>query len=50
MGLRDRPSDPVAKNPPTNVGDGGSIPGSGRFYIAMGQLSLCASATEPASL
>ena len=50
MRLRDLPSDPVAKNPPTNVGDGGSIPGLGRFYIAKGQLSLCAAATEPASL
>ena len=50
MGLRDLPGDPVAKKPPTSVGDNGSIPGSGRFYIAVGQLSLRATATEPASL
>ena len=50
MGLRDLPGDPVAKKPPTNVGDNGSIHGSGRFYIAVGQLSVRAAAAEPASL
>ena len=35
------------KNPPGNAGDTGSIPGSGRFHIAAGQLSPCAATAEP---
>ena len=34
---RDFPGDPVIKNLPSNVGDGGLIPGGGH---AVGQLSL----------
>ena len=55
--LRDFPGDPVVKNPPSNAGDVGSIPGWGtKIPHAMGQLSLqattclslCASTREPA--
>ena len=36
-------------NLPVNTGDTGSIPGLGRFHSVSGQLSLCATATEPVS-
>ena len=38
----------MVKNPPSNAGDVGSIPGRGtKFPHAAGQLSPCAAATEP---
>ena len=40
-------SGPVVKNPPTNAGNMGSIPGLGGFHKALGQLSPCARTTEP---
>ena len=40
---RDFPGGPVVKNPPSNAGDAGLIPGQGtKIPHAMGQLSLCA--------
>ena len=36
----------MAKNPPANAGDTGSIPGLGRFPRAVGQLSPCVATTE----
>ena len=45
---RDFPGGPVVKNPPSNAGDAGSIPGRGtRIPHAVGQLSLHATTTEP---
>ena len=42
----DFPGGPLAKNPPFNAGDLGSIPGQGtKIPRAMGQLSLCAVTT-----
>ena len=42
------PGGPVVKNPPSNAGDRGSIPGWGtKIPHALGQLSLCAATTEP---
>ena len=42
------PGGPVVKNPPSNAGDAGSIPGWGtKIPHAAGQLSLCATTTEP---
>ena len=36
------------KNPPSNAGDAGSIPGKGtKIPHAAGQLSRCTTATEP---
>ena len=47
----DFPGGPVVKNPPSNAGDAGSIPGRGsKVTHAMGQLSPCATTTEPAHL
>ena len=44
---RDFPGDPVVKNPPSNAGDVGSIPGQGtKIPRAMGQLSSCTTARE----
>ena len=49
--LGDFPGGPVVKNPPSNAGDTGSIPGRGtKIPHAMGQLSPPASTTELASL
>ena len=46
--MRDFPGGPVVKNLPSNVGGAGSIPGWGtKIPQAMGQLSPCATATEP---
>ena len=46
---RDFPDGPMVKNLPCNAGDTGSIPGRGtKIPYAMGQLSLCATTTEPA--
>ena len=43
----DFPGGPVVKNPPSNAGGMGSIPGRGaRFPHAVGQLSPSATATE----
>ena len=43
------PGGPVVKNLPSSTGDAGSIPGQGaKIPHAAGQLSLCATATEPA--
>ena len=48
-GLGDFPGGPVVKNPPTNVGDRGSIPGLGTMIPhAVEKLSLYATSTEPA--
>ena len=48
MGSRDFPGGPVVKNPPSNVGDMGSIPGQGaKIPHAMGQLSPHATTREP---
>ena len=47
--LRDFSGGPVVKNPPSNAGDTGLIPGRGtKIPHAMGQLSLRAVTTEPA--
>ena len=44
---RNFPGGPVAKNPPYNAGDAGSIPGQGtKIPHAMGQLSPRATTTE----
>ena len=38
----------MIKNPPSNTGDTGSIPGQGtKILHAAGQPSLCATTTEP---
>ena len=42
----DSPGGPVVKNPPTNAGDTGLIPGPGRFPHAAGQLSSHVTTTE----
>ena len=48
---RDFPGGPVVKNPPSNAGDVGSIPGRGtKIPHTTGQLSLRAATTELASL
>ena len=48
---RDFPGGPVAKNPPYNAGDAGSVPGQGtKIPHAMGQLSPHAATTELACL
>ena len=45
---RDFPAGPVVKNPPSNAGDVGSIPGQGtKIPHATGQLSLCATTRQP---
>ena len=44
---QDCPGGPVAKNPPANEGDTGSIPGQGRSHVPWGQLSLCTTITKP---
>ena len=47
--LGDFPGGAVVKNPPSNAGDVGSIPGRGtKIQHAAGQLSPRAAATEPA--
>ena len=38
----------VVKNPPANAGDTGSVPGPGRPYMPLSNLSPCATTTEPA--
>ena len=44
---RDFPGGPVVKNPPSNAGDAGSIPGRGtKIPRATGQLSPSATTTE----
>ena len=50
----DFPGDAVVKNPPSNAGDTGSIPGPGRSHITWSiqgrvpqLLSLCSRACEP---
>ena len=46
---RDFPGGSVVKNPPSNAGDAGSIPGRGtKIPHAAGQLSPHATTTEPA--
>ena len=46
---KDFPGGPAVKNLPSNAGDAGSIPGQGtKILYAAGQLSLCATTTEPA--
>ena len=48
---RDFPGGPAVKNPPSNEGGSGSIPGQGtKIPHAMGQLSLGATTTELACL
>ena len=48
---RDFPGGPVVKNPPSNAGDAGSIPGKGtRIPHATGQLGPHTTATELARL
>ena len=45
--IRDFPGGPVAKNPPSNAGDRGLIPGQGtKIPHATGQLSLRVTTTE----
>ena len=41
------PGGSVIKSLPANAADMGSIPDPGRSHIAMEQLSLCTTATEP---
>ena len=49
MDQRDLSGGPVVKNPPSNAGDLGSIPGRGtKIPHAAGQLSPCNATTEPA--
>ena len=49
--LGDFPGGPVVKNPPSNAGDAGSIPGwETRLSQAAGQLSPWATTTEPVRL
>ena len=44
----DFPGGPVVKNPPSNAGDAGLIPGQGtKIPHSAGQLSPCAATTEP---
>ena len=44
---RDFPGGPVVKNPPSNAGDTGSIPGQGtKTPHVTGQLSPCVTTTE----
>ena len=43
----DFPAGPVVKNPPVNEGSTGLVPGPGKIPHASGQLSLCATVTEP---
>ena len=46
----DFPSSPVVKNPPSNAGDVGSIPGWGtKIPHASGQISLSTATTDPCS-
>ena len=46
--LQDFPGGPAVKNPPSNAGDSGSIPGQGtEIPHAAGQLSTRATTTEP---
>ena len=46
--FRDFPSGPVVKNPPSNAGDAGLIPGrETKIPHAVGQLSPRATTTEP---
>ena len=46
--LRDFPGGPVVKNPPSNAGDMGSIPGWGiKIPCASRQLSLHVATTDP---
>ena len=48
---RDFPGGPVVKNPPSNAGDKGSVPGWGtKIPHATGQLSLCATTREAHTL
>ena len=48
MGVWDYPGGPVVKNPPSNAGDVGSIPGQGtKIPHATGQVSPRALTTEP---
>ena len=45
--MRDIPGGPIVKNPPSNAGDAGSIPGLGtKIPLATGQLSPRAATTE----
>ena len=45
------PGGPVVKNPPSNAGDTGSIPGqANKIPHGVGQLSPCATTTELACL
>ena len=45
---RDFPGGPGVKNPPSNAGDTGSIPGQEtKIPHATGQLSLCATTRDP---
>ena len=45
---KDFPDGPVVKNPPSNAEDSGCIPGWGaKIPHALGQLSQCATTTEP---
>ena len=47
MYFGDFPGGPVVKNPPSNAGDAGSIPGWGtKIPHATGQLSPCAATRE----
>ena len=41
----DFPGDSVARKPPANAGDTGSIPGPGRSHMLQGKLSLRAATT-----
>ena len=48
---RDFPGGPVVKNPLSNAGDLGSIPGQGtKIPHAVGQLSLHTTTTDPTRL
>ena len=47
--IRDFPDGPEIKNPLSNAGDTGSIPGPGRSHMPPGQLTPCATAPESTS-
>ena len=45
--LTNFPGGPVVKNPPASAEHPSSLPGLGRFHLPEGQLSPCATTTEP---
>ena len=51
MNSRDFPGGPVVKNPPSNAGDAGMIPGQGtKIPYAVGQLACAPQLLSPPAL